>query len=118
MRTFKIISVIITIIFLGFLLPACTGPVESKPLEKITTKETQVLFSESTLLRSNTRSYIYMVEGIAGQHKVTGSHECLKTFNIELGRPYTVNIDYNNGKIVMIKDLCEFTARLKAKSLM
>ena len=43
---------------------------------------------------------------------------CLKTFNIELGRPYTVNIDYTNDKIVMIKDLCEFTARLKAKSLM
>ena len=111
MRTFQII-------FLGCILSACTDPVETKPLEKVTTKETQVLFSERKLLRSNNYTYVYMMEGVSGQHKVTGSRECLKTFNIELGRPYTVNIDYNNDKIVMIKDLCEFTARLKAKSLM
>lgn len=118
MRTFQIISLIITIIFLGFILSACTGPVEKVPLEKITTKEVQVLFSETIVNRSNSRSYIYMVEGINGQHKTIGKVECLKTFNIELGKPYKVKLDSTKNGIILVNSLCEFTARLKASSLM
>ena len=108
----KIIGMVVA---LGII--SCTGPVDT-PSSKVMSKDTKVLFSEIKTMRSNSRQYVYMVEGISGQHYTLGNVNCLKTFNIELGKPYTVKLDYINDKVVLVKDLCEFTARLKARSLM
>lgn len=109
---------IATMILVGLIITACTGPVETRSVDKVTIKDTRILFSESRVTRGNSREYVYMVEGIEGQYITLGHVNCLKTFNIELGRTYTVKLNYNSRGVILVKSLCEFTARLKTSSNM
>mgnify|MGYP003612351059 CR=1 FL=1 len=105
---------VLTIITILFLI-ACndTSNTVMVPSVKATVKETDILFSEVIVARSNTLKYFYLIQGYDGIFSAYGYAKCVDTFKIDIGKPYKVKFNYVKDKPVVITDLCEMTAILK-----
>ncbi len=112
MKRLTLITIITTLLLLG-----CEKE-QPKPRIKTVLKDTNVLVAELNLGRYGYSTYTYMIEGYNGHVRMEGTSECSKTFKIELGRPYSVKMEYDKDKVIPITDLCEMTARLKASNPM
>lgn len=112
MKRLTLVTIITTLLLLG-----CEKE-QPKPIIKTTLKDTKILVSDVTIARYSYTIYTYMIEGYNGQIEASGNDKCAKTFTIEIGRPYTLQMEYSGDKVIPIKDLCELTARLKVSQSM
>lgn len=112
MKRLTLITIITTLLLLG-----CVKE-QPKPVIKTTLKDTKILVSQLSIARYSYTTYTYVIEGFNGQVDASGNESCAKTFTIEIGKSYNLQMEYNGDKVIPIEDLCELTARLKASQPM
>lgn len=113
MKYIGILSLVIAIIING-----CSKETSVNKKPPIITKEQRsVIFTEYVDIRYNNKKYMYLIDTLAGTQTSFGKTDCLKTFDIELGKTYMVDIRSVDDILELPEDLCTMTALLKNSSM-